>query len=137
MVRQRKKAKQKRMRPRAIKCKKKLIGAGVVADIAKDVAIDGAKQAGTFALTKLAGVAAGGPVGLAIQAAVELGYRALEKAIKADYTQSKQREFNKAYKPVRDKRSGRAPNWLTGGWYAPRENPKKNRYAEDYEFGTW
>ena len=63
--------------------------------------------------------------------------KAIEKAISADYTQSKRREFKKAYKPVRNRRTGKKPNWLTGGWYAPKEDPKANRYEEDYGFGTW
>jgi len=117
--------------------RRKQWGRGAVADVAADLVKEGAKQAGSFALKKLAGAAAGGPVGMAIQAFVELGGRALEKAIKADWTQSKRREFKKAYKPVRNKRTGRGPNWLTGGWYAPRKNPEKNRYDEDYGFGQW
>ena len=112
-------------------------GRGAVRDVAADLITRGAKKVGTFALKRLAGAAAGGPVGLAIQAFVELTGRALEKAIKADWTQSKRREFNKAYKPVTNKRTGKGPNWLTGGYFAPRKNPKKNRYDEDYGFGKW
>ena len=74
-------------------------GRGKVGDtikgVAKDLAVEGAKEAGTFALKKLAGAAAGGPVGMGIQALVELGYRALKKAAKGDYTQSKGENLEK------------------------------------------
>lgn len=69
--------------------------------------------------------------------AAEMMAKAFEKAIMADYTQSKRREFKKAYKPVKSKRTGKKPNWLTGGWYAPRKDAKPNRHEQDYGFGTW
>ena len=118
------------------KKRKRIRGRGKVGDTLKEVAVEGAKQAGSALLKRFAGAAAGGPVGIGIVAVTELMGRAIEKAVKADYTQSKRREFKKAWKPVKDKR-GKKPNWLTGGWYAPKKNPKKNRYDEDYGFGTW
>lgn len=73
------------------------------------------------------GLTAAGPVGWAAQIGLELGKMVLQKAIKADYTQTKKREFDKAYEPVRSTRTGR----IIG--YNPRKNPEPNRYSQDYD----
>jgi hypothetical protein len=62
------------------------------------------------------------PVGVPAQVAIEIGKMALDKMIRADYTQTKEREFKKAYKPIRNPRTGKMPNFWTGGWYARRKD---------------
>ena len=79
----------------------------------------------------------GGPVGLAIGVVAEVGKRVVQKAIKADWKQTKKREFDKAYKAVKNPRTKKKRNWWTGGFYTKRKNPVKNRYSEDYNMLWW
>ena len=115
--------------------KRKQKGAGKIKNAIADLAEQAVSNAAKAALASAIGSSAAGP-GSAALAGMVLGMAA-KKAIKADYTQSKRREFNKAYKPMKNPRTGKKPNWFTGGWYSKRKNPSKNRYQEDYGFGTW
>lgn len=64
--------------------------------------------------------------------AAELVGRAIKKAAKANWHQTKRGEFNKAYEPVYAKRGKRK----IVAWRR-RKNAPPNNYDRDYGFGTW
>jgi hypothetical protein len=61
-----------------------------------------------------------------------LAEEAFKKAINANWHQTKRGEFKKAYKPVRNPRTGKKPNFWTGGWYKRRKDAH-GRFDEDYD----
>ena len=72
----------------------------------------------------------GGIIGLAVSALATLAEEAGRRLVKADFTTTKKKEFDKLYKGVRSRRTGRKPNWWSGGWYKTRKNPQSSKYHD-------